>query len=607
MHCVLRKSGIDDAEFTNPGGTGRIQLFTSTLVPGAQINAATPTADKLMGDLPTLTSYDVLMLPCEGAQHTEAASQLANLVSYTNTGGRVYSSHYGYEWFWRNPPFDTVANWTGSTGSVNSGTATVNQNFPSGATLAQWLQLVKASTTLGQIDLSAIKFDISGVNPPTQTWLNLNAAGNPVMQFTFDTPVGLTSGQCGRVLFNEYHVENSGNSRNKVFPAECSTAAMTPQEKLLEYSLFDLSNTGGPATLAPASADFGNQVVGYASAAKIFTVKNNSVFSSALTSIATTDDFFVSSNTCASVGSSGTCTIGVSFKPSSLGAHTGSLNLVFGGTTLTASLTGNGIPALNFQTGSLDFGSVDVGFPITRSLAVTNSAPGPVSLPAFTLTGDYVASNSCPAALAAGATCALTITFTPSTYGSRPGMLTASGTASNLVETFTGDGLDFSTAVLPASATRVSGLSTTPLVTATPLGGFNAPVTFTCATTAPGMACAITTPTLTLAAHAQFNLTVSTTSQYTLPGYIVTREGMLVFFSAACGLVLMLARRRTKLLPLIGMVFLATLASGLSGCSGKLPTKNAVFTPPGTYVVELSATDGMLTRTSPYTLKVTAR
>jgi len=36
----------------------------------------------------------------------------------------------------------------------------------------------------------------------------------PVMQFVFDTPIapaGQTINQCGRVLYNEYHVENPQN------------------------------------------------------------------------------------------------------------------------------------------------------------------------------------------------------------------------------------------------------------------------------------------------------------------------------------------------------------------------------------------------------------
>ena len=618
VECVLRKVGIDDTEFTDPTGTGRIQLYTSTLAPGAQVDAATPTANTLMGDLNNLSSYDVLMLPCEGAAHTEPAGQLANLVSYTNTGGRLYASHYAYEWLWHNPPFDTVANWTGSTGSLSSGTATVNQTTAAGVTLAQWLLLVQASATLGQIDLSTIKFDISGINPPTVAALNLNTAGNPVMQFTFATPVGVPSGQCGRVLFNEYHVESNGNSRGKLFPAECSTASITPQEKLLEYSLFDLSNNGGPATISPLSADFGNQVVGYPSAAQTFTIKNNSVFAATLTSIATTDDFLVTANTCDNVGATASCTVSVVFKPTTLGPHTGALNLVLGGTTLTAALTGTGIPSLNFITGTLDFGSTDVGTTVTRTLTLTNSAPGPVALPAFTLTGDYTASSNCPAAIPGGASCALTLSFVPTVYGTRPGTLSAGGSASNLMESMTGDGLDFSMTVAPTSANVVAGLSTTPLVTATPLGGFTAPVTFTCTTTTPGMACTVTTPTVPLTAATSFNITVSTTSQYTLAGYGLTATAngnstntgsrLLVLLSAAGAFTLLLARRRLgSAAPTLFLLLLLVATTALTGCSGKIPSLNPVYTPPGTYTVVLSATDGTLVRTANYSLKVSAR
>jgi hypothetical protein len=45
---------------------------------------------------------------------------------------------------------------------------------------------------------------------------------------------------------------------------------------------------------------------------------------------------------------------------------------------------------------------------------------------------------------------------------------------------------------------------------------------------------------------------------------------------------------------------------GLSGCSGKLPAKNASYTPGGSYTVTLSATDGFLVHTATYSLDVTA-
>jgi hypothetical protein len=254
VECILRKVGLADSEFTDPSGSGRINLYTGSAQSGARIDAATPTQAALMENAATLNSYDVLMLPCQGTPNNNVVSgalgtqELANFISFANAGGRIYSSHYSYAWMYQNPPFDGVANWTVNSGSYPDGTATVNTGFTAGQTLSTWLQDVGASTTAGQIGISTLKHDLNGVIAPTQSWLTLNTTGNPVMQFVFDTPIaptGTTVNQCGRVLYNEYHVENGSSSPTEAFPAECSSGTtMSPQEKLLEYMLFELSFGG---------------------------------------------------------------------------------------------------------------------------------------------------------------------------------------------------------------------------------------------------------------------------------------------------------------------------------------------------------------------------
>ena len=111
VECVLRKVGITDSEFTNPSGTGRINIYSGSGSPGALIDSTTPSQTALMSNATTLNQYDVLMLPCQGGQYTQPAGSLANFISYANAGGRVYSSHYSYVWMYNNPPFNGVANW----------------------------------------------------------------------------------------------------------------------------------------------------------------------------------------------------------------------------------------------------------------------------------------------------------------------------------------------------------------------------------------------------------------------------------------------------------------------------------------------------------------
>ena len=66
VECVLRKVGLDDSEFTNPSGTGRISIYAGSGNPGAKIDTSTPSEVTLMGNQALLNTYDLLMLPCEG-------------------------------------------------------------------------------------------------------------------------------------------------------------------------------------------------------------------------------------------------------------------------------------------------------------------------------------------------------------------------------------------------------------------------------------------------------------------------------------------------------------------------------------------------------------
>ncbi len=110
------------------------------------------------------------------------------------------------------------------------------------------------------------------------------------LHFTYNTPVNLVQDlntnppqlQCGRVLFSDFHVQDA-REYNKVFPAQCGTVCtadtqcatggkcvggycldpMTPQEKLLEYMIFDLGSCVPPpkgcepATECPAGENCG--------------------------------------------------------------------------------------------------------------------------------------------------------------------------------------------------------------------------------------------------------------------------------------------------------------------------------------------------------------
>jgi hypothetical protein len=641
--CVLLKMGLSPSEFTNPGGTGRINLYgggTNGQGPGVTLDANTPTQDSLMSNPLTLDSYDVLMLPCEGAVNPKPDAELQNLINFANIGGRVYTSHYGYAWMYQNPPFNGVASWTGTsvTPSPDPASATVNTNFTAGQTLATWLQNVGASTTQGQMDLNTLRIDQNGVIAPTQSWLTLNNPnyGSPVMQFVFDTPIppaGTKVNQCGRVLYNEYHVENPLNGSTvpagTTFPHECNlNAAMTPQEKLLEYMLFELTDEGGQPSLAPLTQDFGPEAVGYPSAAQTFTWTNNSSFASQVTSATilgtNAGDFAVTSNNCGAVAGGASCQLTVVFKPTALGPRAGTLVTVSGVNTLTATLTGTGVPGFTLSPLSLSFGSVDVGASATQFLTLTSNASGPVAVPQFTVTGEYsVNQAACGSAVAALGSCQISVIFLPTTTGAQSG--TAGVNSSNplysgLLATLSGNGIDFSISLSPTSGLVVAGDGTATTATLTPIAGFSAPLSLNCPApvgAGAGVAapsCALSTATIEGGAAATAVVSFTTTSQYTVIGYgVYGGRGFLWLIAAASGWLLWRRRRSGRALVRVGLlvgllvVLLGAMSLGLTGCTGRLPSQNPSWTTPGNYTVTVTATDGILVHSATYGLTVSAK
>lgn len=729
--CVLLKMGISQAEFTDPGGGGRINLFGGggARGTGVTLDAATPTQASLMGNASTLDNYDVLMLPCEGGDYAKPVPELANLIAFANGGGRVYSSHFSYSWMYQNPPFDGVVNWAVNDPGPSGSTATVNTGFTAGQTLATWLQNVGASTSPGQMTLDTLRQNFNGVIPPTQSWLTLNdPPDDPVMQFVFDTPIPTTPNpttanptpnQCGRVLYNEYHVENGSVKAGTIFPNECDlTAAMTPQEKLLEYMLFELTSEGGQPTLAPTAQDFGPEAVNSASAAQSFTWTNNSSFtlpvSSATIGGTNAADFAIASPPCGSVVGGASCTITVVFTPSVLGAETATLTVASSGTPLTATLTGTGVPgftasastlsfgnvvvsesapqlltltsnatdpqpvpasfttghysvntagcanpvpargtcvasvvfsptALGVQTGtltvnssgspltvaltgtgvpgfsltpaSLSFGNQDVGFSsAAQTLTLTSVGTGPLAVPVFTTTGPYsVSAAACGSTLAAGATCPVTVIFTPPVTGPLSGTVgvgSANPVYSGLSAALSGNGVDFTIILNPAAGTVVAGDGTTTTATLTPLAGFAAQLTVSC--TATGIAASSCTPspaTVVPSAAVTSAVGITTTSQYVVVGYGGFGGGCLWLVGAASGWLLWRKRRSGRALLRGGLlaVLLGAMGLSLSGCTGKLPSQNAAWTGAGNYSVTVTATDGLLVHSATYSLTVTAQ
>jgi hypothetical protein len=260
FECLLLKMGMDPAEITEPTGTGRISFFAGEHSAGTKISNATPSGTQLYGNMATLMQYDVVMLPCEGGEYDQSNGR-DNIGAYVNAGGRVFTTHYSYDWWhYTGSAFDKVGmSWSPELGDnyndANGIQGLLNTTFPKGMAFAEWLIAagVTAKSPMGQLNIVQDRHDITGANPMyAQEWITFDygaaKGGKGVQHMTFNTPLDAQPDDmgvpqyCGRAVYSDFHVAQAEADTSKNFPAACKAGALTDQEKALVFMLFDLSS-----------------------------------------------------------------------------------------------------------------------------------------------------------------------------------------------------------------------------------------------------------------------------------------------------------------------------------------------------------------------------
>jgi hypothetical protein len=288
LECLLRRIGIDASEYGGgANGNGAIHIFTG--FNGAVTTPTSPTSySGLWPNKTALMKYDIVILSCEGAEtaNISVMSQQA-LFDYANSGGRIFASHFHYAWFIAPPGFNSgpfsvlmpaLATWTTGTqtymptDSINTQIVTTlngsTNAFPKGVAMKQWLGNVHALTG-GALPITQAKHNalVGPANSNTQAWIATDGTVNPpnqTMYFSVNAPFGVSTtaeiaGQCGRIVYADLHVSGgpgSGvgvdyQSGLPIVPDGCAPGDLSPQEKALEFMLFDLSACVTPNTDTP--------------------------------------------------------------------------------------------------------------------------------------------------------------------------------------------------------------------------------------------------------------------------------------------------------------------------------------------------------------------
>jgi hypothetical protein len=259
LECLLRKVGIDEAEFSNDAGTGRVQLYQGYRAAPTIASGGAPanlrTVNDLWGSLANMMRYDVVLMACEGSSgeaESRTAAQYQVVRGYADMGGRVFGSHYHNGWI-RSEDGTPSAGYpqvvkfaSGAHGFTTDIVTQVDSTFPKGMAFRDWLANTGASTTPGQLLITGGEHTVDAVIAGvSQQWIygSDDSKKTPMVQyFSFTAPVAQK--ECGRMVFSDVHVSAGGGPLAAVpFPMRCTAGTdLSPQEKALEFMLFDLSS-----------------------------------------------------------------------------------------------------------------------------------------------------------------------------------------------------------------------------------------------------------------------------------------------------------------------------------------------------------------------------
>lgn len=267
---------------------------------------AFPDAATFWSDMNQLGKYDLVVLACGGnptsADPTRTTpnpitdTAKANLVKYLSSGGRVLGEHYNAAWIRSFPPRTSqqpnigvasplgadVASWytavetaDATSSAVPAGvtaTGQIDMSFAKGKDFANWLVAADAAQGLGTFplkgDVKRTAIDELPAAPSSQRWIYQAAsAADPqgAAAYTHFLSFNVTSGGqlidrrstdstnlCGRFVYTGLHVDSADTSTHtsdldeavkaSPFPSCCAEGDLSPQEKAIEFMLFDLSS-----------------------------------------------------------------------------------------------------------------------------------------------------------------------------------------------------------------------------------------------------------------------------------------------------------------------------------------------------------------------------
>ncbi|WP_161571126.1 beta strand repeat-containing protein [Granulicella sibirica] len=365
-------------------------------------------------------------------------------------------------------------NFSPATASLGSRTATITEKDAAtgsprvitltgtGIASGPAVALYPASLNFGSQGLNTksapLTFSVTNTGSANLTITRVASTNTAEFAIASDACTGKTIASGSNCLVSVTFDPNAGSTQTASIQVT-DNATGSPQA----LSVTGLSVGIPQATFSPTSLTFSSQGVGTTSAAQTITLSNPgtdtlNISSVAITGTNATD--FKQTNTCGtSIAAKANCAISITFDPAAVGSRSASLSVTdnannTAGSVQTAALTGTGtgVQKISFSPASLTFPSTNIGASsATQTITVSNPGSAALTISGITVTptGDYTQTNACTSSLAAGSTCAITVTFKPSASGTRTASISvadgATGSPQTVALTGTGVGVPAAT------------------------------------------------------------------------------------------------------------------------------------------------------------------
>ena len=421
---------VDDAA----AGSQTVSLFSdNTLGSSAPVFGSTPVGT------PVTASSSVA-----GADHN-AAAYFSGTVSGTNAGD-FSPSPAGCQGS-GGTPFNTICSYSMTFTPSAAGTRTAYLSTTSGYLLLSGIgtsATTASFTAPSALTITAYISPVSSIATGSGT-LSIVNTGNTVLNFpvpaifTANPALFSVSGSCNALAPSatcSFVIGFSGS-----FSAATTASASLVLKETTTSQSQTVSITGSAVfsrpAVSPSSFTFPSQAYGTTSAPQLFTVSDvdGNPLGHALTiTAASATNFAVSPSSCPA-STTALCSFQGTFSPTSASTFYGqylvtdtvtgfSTSVSAVGTGTTPPVTGS--PAVTFSPTSITFATRPVNSTsIASMVTVTNSGTGnaPLAIAGISVSGavnsNFSQANNCPASLATGASCTISVTFAPTATGTQ--------------------------------------------------------------------------------------------------------------------------------------------------------------------------------------------